>query len=75
MSIKKKFYVIFLDDVDLLDLSSIGQTQRLAVANKEFGDWPAAKRYADSVASSRLPQIVSGFGAGFPDTQKVSTNG
>ncbi len=68
MGISKKFYVIFLDS-----LVSDGK-RRLTVANKEFGDWPAAKRYADSVHSSYTPQVVSGFGGGFPNIKKVSSN-
>ena len=68
MGISKKFYVIFLDSL-VMD-----GKRRLEGTNKEFDDWGAAKRYADTVASSRLPKVVSGHGVGFP-IPKVSSNG
>jgi len=74
MSINKKFYVIFLDDVqEHLATGAREAPRRLTVANKEFTDWPAAKRYADTVARSRSPAVVGGYGPSFPIT-KVSNH-
>ncbi len=75
MSINKKYYVIFLDDVqEHLATWAREAPSRLTIANKEFDNWATAKRYADTIATSRCPQVVHGFGGGFPNIKKVSSN-